>query len=350
LRFLSEQAEHPFCLAGGSPIGRLAYDVVGLTREALMSQKVSPETYIRAEVDGRFRVFQDRAGGINRFYLIEKPTPTDEQPVVRMNRDTLYGGGVIDTARGARVFVPDVGDDRYVSVLIIDNDHYVVDILHESGWHRIDSGTRYCVAVPRIELRDARDVAEIANVAQLLAQFAIEADSSDPFVGADWDLDSMLALRTDYEKEFRTYTQYPSGWMGRRGEVDEASRHLGVAGAWGLFPEREAVYINYAGPANASKEYVATYQVPPNDAFWSVAVYGSDGFFHSDNATLNPATTRYNDDGTFTVRFGGTGAPDHDTNRLDISDGWNFLFRIYKPGQAVLDRTYTLPDVTEATL
>ncbi|WP_157103669.1 DUF1214 domain-containing protein [Nocardia harenae] len=315
-----------------------------------MPEVVTPHTYIRAEVDGRFAVFQQRAGGeVNKFYLISRPTPTDEQPVVRMNRDTLYGGGVIDTAGGARVFVPDLPDDRYRSLFVIDNDHYVIDILHEPGWHEITSPTRYCCAIPRVELHDLTDDEEIARVADMLRRFEIEANSAQNFTPPDWDVDSVFALRAEYEQQFRTHTQYPSGWMGRRGEVDEATRHLAVAGAWGLFPEHEAVYINYTGPADASKAYTATYDVPPCEAFWSIAVYGDDAFFHSDNATLSPATTHFNDDGTFTVYFGSADIVGNRPNRLDISEGWNFLFRIYQPAATVLERAYTLPQVREYT-
>lgn len=315
-----------------------------------MSKTVTPASYIRAEVDGRFAVFQQRAGGkVNEFYLISRPVPTDEQPVVRMNRDTLYGGGVIDTAQGARVYVPEVADGRYISLMVIDNDHYTVDIFHEPGWHEIKSPTRYCVAVPRVELHDMRDEAEIARVVEVLRKFEIDADSAENFAPADWDYDSMFALRAKYEAEFRTCTQFPSGWMGRRGEVDEDTRHLAVAGAWGLFPEHEAVYINYIGPTGAPKAYTATYTVPPCDAFWSIAVYGADAFFHSENATLSAATTHFNDDGTFTVYFGSADVVGDKPNRLDITDGWNFLMRVYQPADSVLARDYTLPAVVEVT-
>lgn len=313
-----------------------------------MTTTVTPETYIRAEVDGRFTIFQQRAGGaVNEFYLITRPTPTDEQPVVRMNRDTLYGGGVIDTAKGARVYVPEVPDGRYISLFVLDHDHCTVDIFHEPGWHEIHSDTRYCVAIPRVELHNSRDEDEIALVNKVLHEFKIEAASAETFVAPDWDYDSMLALRAQYEKEFRTFTQYPAGWMGKRGEADDATRHLAAAGAWGLFPEKEAVYINYTGPEGTSKAYSATYTVPPNDAFWSIAVYGSDAYFHSEDATLSPATTTYNDDGTFTVYFGSKDIVGDKPNRLDTSEGWNFLFRVYRPGAAVLERKYLLPDVVE---
>jgi hypothetical protein len=34
------------------------------------------------------------------------------------------------------------------------------------------------------------------------------------------------------------------------------------------------------------------------------------------------------------------------SNRLDVTEGWNFLMRIYRPGPGVLDGTYKLPEVT----
>lgn len=311
-----------------------------------MPVTVTPDEYIRAEVDGRLAVFQERAGGVNAFYLIARPVPTDEQPVVRMNRDTLYGGGVVDTGSGARVFVPESPDGRYVSLFVIDNDHYVVDVFHQQGWHDLASDTRYCCVIPRVELRDRTNEDEVAHVTEVLRRFAIDAASAEPFAPPEWDWESMLALRAQYETEFRTYTQYPSGWMGRRGETDESARHLGVAGAWGLFPETEAVYINYTGPADATRPYVATYQVPEYDAFWSIAVYGDDAFFHSDNATLSSATTTLNDDATFTVYFGSAEQLGDMPNRVDISDGWSMLFRVYQPGASVLERRYVLPAVT----
>ncbi|WP_202872937.1 DUF1254 domain-containing protein [Kribbella capetownensis] len=300
-------------------------------------------------MDGRFQAFQRRSGGVNAFYLITRPTPTDEQPVVRMNRDTLYGGSVIDTGGGARVFVPEVMDDRYLSVFIIDNDHYMVAVIREPGWHEITSPTRYCCAIPRVELRNRTDEDEIAQVSDVLRRFQIEAGSAQTFTAPDWDWDSMLALRAQYEQKFRTFTQFPAGWMGRRGEADEVTRHLAVAGAWGLFPESEAVYINFTGPADASTAYVATYSVPPCDAFWSIAVYGDDALFHSDNVSLSPATTAMNADDTFTVYFGSADIVGDKPNRLDITDGWNFLMRAYRPGPEVLARKYILPEVTEYT-
>jgi hypothetical protein len=155
----------------------------------------------------------------------------------------------------------------------------------------------------------------------------------------------MLALRAGYEKEFQTFAQYEPDWMGRRGEVNERTRHLAVAGAWGLFPEKDAVYINYTGPASADACYTASYEVPPNDAFWSITVYGSDGFMKSDDNIVNDRNVELNADGTFTVFFGSEQNCGARPNRVDITDGWNFLMRVYRPREKVLARAYKLPDV-----
>ena len=86
--------------------------------------------------------------------------------------------------------------------------------------------------------------------------------------------------------------------------MNEATRHLAAAGAWGLFPNKDATYINYDGSLRADRCYVATYEVPENHAFWSITVYGADGYMKSENNVVSSTNVVLNDDGTFTVHFG----------------------------------------------
>jgi hypothetical protein len=86
---------------------------------------VTPENFIRAETDRMFTDIQGLSGKINTFYHFRAPTPLDKQTVVRMNRDTLYSGAIIDTEGGATITMPEIPDGRYASILIVDNDHYV---------------------------------------------------------------------------------------------------------------------------------------------------------------------------------------------------------------------------------
>jgi hypothetical protein len=54
-----------------------------------------------------FAATQAQAGGPNRFMHNREPAPVDNQPVIRMNRDTLYSFAVVDLSAGARLTVPD---------------------------------------------------------------------------------------------------------------------------------------------------------------------------------------------------------------------------------------------------
>jgi hypothetical protein len=308
---------------------------------------VTPETYIRAETDVAFADFVRRAGGqVNTNAFVRNPTLLADQPVIRMNRDTLYGSAVIDTTGGATITVPKADDGRYLSVLVIDNDHYAPAVYYEPGTYPLPDETRYVALLYRVQLLDDADAQDIASANALQDQFIVQASSAVPFPTPQWDVDSMLALRQAYEPEFSAFAQFEPDWMGSRGKVNEKTRHLAAAGAWGLFPERDAVYINYAGPTDAAGCYTATYDIPETKAFWSITVYGSDGFMKSDGNVINDRNVTPNGDGTFTAFFGSEAACGAKPNRVDITEGWNFLMRIYRPGPGVLSREYTLPDVS----
>lgn len=142
--------------------------------------KVTPETYIRAETDRSFLNGQRLAGGVNRFYHFRKPTPLDQQTVVRMNRDTLYSSAIVDTSKGASVTIPTVPAGRFFSVLIVDNDHYAPAVFYEPGKHALPTDTKYVLATVRIQLFNPKDPAEVALVNAIQDQFVIEAGSADP--------------------------------------------------------------------------------------------------------------------------------------------------------------------------
>jgi len=305
---------------------------------------VSPETYIRAETDRQFGNFVKMAGGVNRLFHFRSPTPLDKQNVVRMNRDTLYSMAVVDTSRGATITIPPLPTDRYVSVYLVDNDHYCPLVIYTAGTHELPRDTKYLGLVVRIQVINPKDTAEIARVNALQDQFIITAGSADSLPAFTWDLASLTALTARYEKESAQYSGF-KGMMGPRGKVNEKTRHIVAAASWGLFPEWDATYLNYSGGQDPTRCYKATYQPPQNKAFWSVTVYGRDGYMKSDNNIVNSSTVKLNTDGTFTVHFGSKAACGDVPNRLDVSDGWNYIMRIYRPGAPVVDGTYTLPAV-----
>ncbi len=313
---------------------------------------VTEETFIRAELDARILRFQ-KAGGMNRGLVFTMPTPTDDQPVPRMNRDTLYAGVPIDTKEGFTVVVPMVPDDRYASVYLLDNDHFTIKIISLPGTYEFgEQDTRYIVAIPRIQILNPNDESDIQIARDILAKVKFSSGSKEP-KSVTWNWEQMLNLRAGYEADIRAFTQYPPTFQDTRASGNTSPEHhrIAVASSWGLFPDYETVYINYPGVVGAKgveKCYTATYEVPDNNAFWSITMYNNEGYMFSDNnALLNAATTQMNDDGTFTAYYGSQEQCGDVANRLDTSEGWSILMRVYRPGESVRAGEYKLPDISE---
>jgi hypothetical protein len=308
------------------------------------STKVTPETFIRAETDKMYQAIINMAGGTNKILHFRTFTPLDKQVVVRMNKDVLYSGGVFDAEKALTLNFPEMPDDRYASVQVLDNDHYLVDIIYKPGEYQIKGDTRFLYVIIRIQVLDPSDKDEIAMINAIQDKLSIKSETNGEFPGFHWDTESLDKLRDEYKTEAQKLPNY-NGMMGKRGHVaKESQRHLAAAAAWGLFPEQASTYLNYSGGFDSDKCYTATYEVPENDAFWSISVYGGDGYIKSNNNLINATNVHYNDDGTLTVYFGSEEKCGDVPNRVDISEGWNFLMRVYRPGESVLNGDYKLPD------
>lgn len=331
-------------------IASVVFGAVGFTTAAsgqapAVGVKVTPATYIRAETDRQFSGIVETAGGVNRLFHLRSPTPLDKQNAARMNRDTLYSMGVVDTAKRATITVPEIPKDRYVSVYLVDNDHYCPLVIYASGTHALPRDTKYLGVVVRIQVFDPKNPDEIALINALQDRFVITAGSADPLPDFRWDLASLKALTVQYEQEAASYSSF-KGMMGPRGRVDGNTRHVAAAAGWGLFPEWDATYLNYSGGSHDPRVcYKTTYTVPENKAFWSVTVYGSDGYLKSDNSIVNASTVKFNSDGTLTLYFGSKDVCGDMPNRMDVSAGWIYVMRIYRPGPSVLNGQYKLPAV-----
>jgi hypothetical protein len=309
-----------------------------------MLTTVTPQTYIRAESDRSFANLAQLAGGVNRFFHFRAPTPLDRQTVVRMNKDTLYSGAIVDTEGGASVTLPEPDAGRYLSALVVDNDHYAPNVFYRAGTHALPTDTKHVLVIVRTQLLRPDDPADVARANALQDRVVIKAARADPLPPSTWDPVSLQALTERYERESAKYTTF-KGMMGPRGKVDESTRHIAAAAGWGLLPEEHATYLNYSGGHDASTCHRATFTVPQNDAFWSITVYGADGYMKHVNAILNATNARPDPDGRVTARFGSVEACGDVPNRLDVAEGWNYAMRIYRPGPTVLDGTYRLPKV-----
>ncbi len=307
---------------------------------------VTVDNFVRAATDIEIEKYLDIAGAVNTLAHVRTPTPVDMQPTIRMNRDTLYSMAVIDVSQGATLTVPDVGD-RYLSAMIVNQDHYINAVFHGGGTFDLDPETfetPYVIAIFRI-LVDSADPEDVAEVNAIQDAIQLEAGSANPFLVPNYDhegfehiLNTTLELARSIPDSFRTF--------GRREDVSPLRHFVGTAYGWGGLPENEAFYINVE-PQLPVGEYVI--DVPadvPSDAFWSVSLYNKGGFFEpndQDAYVVNSVTGQAEADGSIKVHLGG--CDDGRVNCLPIMDGWNYIVRLYQPQASILDGSWTFPQV-----
>ena len=106
---------------------------------------VTVDNFVRAESD-RMLAGMAKMGGFGRFDHTREPLPLDKQVAARGNRDTLYSIAVFDLAAGpVTITLPDAGQ-RFMSMIVIDEDHYVHAVVYGTGSYTCDQatiGTRY---------------------------------------------------------------------------------------------------------------------------------------------------------------------------------------------------------------
>lgn len=310
-----------------------------------MSITVNADNFTRAESDVMFSRLHAQSEGVNTWTHYRAPTPLDQQPIVRQNRDTLYSSCIADLSSPVTLTLPDSGE-RYLSVMVVNQDHFIPRILHAGGEYRLtqdELGSRYVLLAARI-LVDPADADDVAAVNRLQDQIGLTAQESNEFVLDDYDQESLTATRTallalaDGLPDFR-------GSFGQRGEVDPVRHLIGTAAGWGGLPGYEAHYLNVV-PRLPLGEYELRMVDPPVDAFWSVSLYNASGFFEGNELgvnNINSVTAVKDADGATTIRFGV--APDAHPNYLPIMEGWNYMVRLYRPRPEVLDGSWEPPAV-----
>ena len=307
-----------------------------------MSVHVSPDNFIRAESDLYFgNVVKD--GGFGKFHHIRELSPIDNQLVIRQNRDTLYSAGVFDLDAGPVAITMPEAADRFISLQVITEDHYVPQVIYSAGPHtftRDAIGTRYVMMAVRI-LVDPNDPADVDDVRKLQDATTARQDALGNFEAPEWDpasqkavRDALLALASTLPDTKRAF--------GTQQDTDPVRHLVCSASAWGGNPEKDAFYLNVTPARNdGTTAYRLNVGEVPVDGFWSVTVYNADGYFTANpqNAySLNNITAQRGADGTVDIQFGGCDGVV--PNCLPITPGWNYLVRLYRPRQEILDGSW----------
>jgi hypothetical protein len=262
---------------------------------------VNVDNFARAETERMFKAVMADAGGLNRSAHNRTPTPLDHQPVIRQNRDTLYGAGVYEISQGATLTIPHTGG-RYLAAMPINQDGYVNDVLYDPGDHLLTTGkydTDYLLLAVRV-LVDPNDPDDVAAANAIQDQVTVHASPGRPFPVTDYDPETFGATRNALLELAKGLPDFRHAF-GARDQVDPVRFLIASAAAWGGLPDSAAQYLN-VHPGLPVGEYRLTVKDVPVDGFWSVSLY-------------------------------------------NVMDGWNHLIRLYRPRAEVLDGTWTFPTI-----
>lgn len=328
--------------------GALRAQTQTVGNEAADLVPVTMENFIRAETDRYFLEIAGR-GALNRLVHRRDRTSIDEQIVIRTNLDTLYSVAVLDLSEPVTVTMPET-DGHYMSIHVIDQDHFTKFVSTEPGVYRItldEIGTRYAALLIRT-LVDGPDVASVqdANRLQDLVQF--NAGSSAILETPNWDWESLDARKAEIQQMIAQQGLPETRDMfGTRDTVDAWSHLVGTMAGWGGLPKENAVYLPVSVPNN---DGIATYELTlkgtPVRAFWSVTVYNADGFLEENELqrySFSDRTAVANADGSYTIRLGG--CEDGRANCLPIMQGWGAILRMYEPMPEVIDGAWSMPSL-----
>jgi hypothetical protein len=299
---------------------------------------VDKSNYKVAESDIAFSNITKFAAVNKFFHFPVGKFDLDNQTVVRMNQDTTYSAAIVNVSEGASITLPE-SNGRYMSVMVVQNDHYIDQVFTTPGKHKIKADTDFVMVAIRTRI-NSNDPKDIAEVQALQKASIISAKATKPHALPNYDMKQVVALRDKLAAEAAKLGSL-NNMQGARGTIDEHMHMLGAAAGWGLLPDANARYLSY-GQKDGKGCFKANYKTPPfnKGGFFSITMYNAEGWIFDERAILNEYNIEFNDDKTFDVNFGDCGKLAK--NRLPIVDGWNFLMRVYQPQIDKLDK-YKMP-------
>jgi hypothetical protein len=314
---------------------------------------VTVDNFARAESDLYFGNMIKDAGGLAKLLHRREPATIDNQTVIRLNRDTLYSAAVFDLDAGpVTVTMPDAGK-RFMSLMVINEDHYVVSVTYGAGPHTFTKekvGTRYMLAgvrtlVDPVNPKDVEQVHALQNAIKVSQKGA-----AGKFEIPNWDQASQKKVRDALLVLASTIPDF-KGAFGTKAQVDPIRHLTGTAAGWGGNPDKDATYLNITPAKNdGATIYKLNVKDVPVDGFWSVSLYNPQGYYEKnpyDAYSVNNITGKKNADGSMTIQFGGCDGKI--PNCLPITKGWNYTVRLYRPRGEVLSGKWKFPEPQPAT-
>lgn len=317
-----------------------------LAAESEQAVSVNLSNFVRAESDHMIRANM-KAFNVNfgQFSHLREPTTPDNQPVIRMNQDTLYSGTVLDLSEPVKITLPEV-DGRYMSMHVINQDHYMF-VESKPGTYELTEdqlGTRFAFVSIRT-FYNAGDPADLDAAHAAQDKIKISGGGDGPFEAPSWDTQNLNTARKALS-DLATLGFDSSYAFGRKENVRPIDYLVGAAAGWGGLPRTAAMYVIDSVAQNDGKTpHAVTVRDVPVDAFWSITVYNAEGYLEKNDLgrnSYNNLSAQPNEDGSYTIHFGGEPT---NVNYLPITKGWNYAVRMYQPRQDVLDGSWNFPSV-----
>jgi len=333
---------------------RIGIVVLGCAVLAAMpaqAKEVNVDNFVRAESDTMMRANMSSFDiGVGEVFHLRQPTTPDNQPVIRMNQDTLYTGVVLDLSEPVKITLPEI-EGRYQSMHVVNQDHYmfveakpgVYDLIEENV------GTRFALVTIRT-FANPKDPDDLKKAHEAQDAIKVEGGGKGPFDAPDWDQQALATGRKALNDFVAALGFEASKAFGRKEEIEPTSFLIGAAAGWGGLPQSAAMYVMDSVAANdGDTPHKVTAKDVPVDAFWSITVYNADGYLEANDLGVNNynnVTAEPNDDGSTTIHFGG--CEDGRINCIPITPGWNFAVRMYQPRAEILDGSWTFPEIQPA--
>jgi len=310
-----------------------------------VAEEVNVGNFVRAESDHMLHANLKTFGiGVGEIHHIREATTPEVQPVIRMNQDTLYSGGILDLSEPVTVTLPELGG-RYQSMHLVNQDHYM-SFEAKPGTYKLTEesvGTRFALVTIRtfVDPNDPEDVKQ-AHAAQ--DAIVITGGGKGPLETPDWN-QQQLAIARKALSDLATLGFDASYAFGSKEETRPVDHLVGAAAGWGGLPRTAAMYVIASVDGNDGETpYAVTAKDVPVDAFWSVTVYNADGYLEANTLGVNSynnVTAERNPDGSITIHFGG--CRDDRVNCIPITQGWNYAVRMYSPRKEILDGAWAFP-------
>jgi hypothetical protein len=310
---------------------------------------VTADNFVRAETDTYFAVPIEQAGGLGVFFHYREPMDIDNQTVVRANRDTLYSTALVDLEAGpVTVTLPDPGE-RFLSMLVINQDHYAIATEYAPAtvtYGKDEVGTRYVMLALRTFVAP-NDPEDLLRVHALQDAVTIDQPGGPgAFEVPTWDPESRQTVRDALLVLSATLPDMRHAF-GRKEDVDPIRHFIATASGWGGNPDQDAVYLNVTPAQNdGGRAYRLTVPAEvPVDGFWSITVYGADGYIPPNDLgaySLNSLSAQPGDDGTTAIQFGDCDG--QVPNCVPTTPGWNYMVRLYRPRAKILEGSWTFPE------